>query len=118
MFGFLSKSKRAENRVRKISKPSLVNQAIGRELILTHSLEPDLAWSLMQVAKHSYQDSTRYEVRVFSAKRAADRGVAVTDFNSLDNHPDLVLYHGWYVDKNQNARLIMGPDVISISTLK
>ena len=112
MFEFLSKLKKNQSKTPKRIRPRQVVETIGRELIISHGVEPDLAWSLMQVAKVNPEGNNRYYVRVYSASRASKQGVVVHDYDSLDSHSDLVLYHGWYMDKNHSAKLTMGPDTV------
>jgi hypothetical protein len=116
MLAFMSKSKRAEAKAVKLRKPQKVNQALGRELILSHTLEPDLAWSLMQVARPDASGGNRYEVRVYSARRASAQGVPVRDYHSLDGHSGLILYHGWFDAKNHGAQLFPGPDNLCMAS--
>ncbi len=110
MFEFLSKEKKVEAKIRKMSRPKTVIQVIGRELILAHGVDPDLAWNLMQVAKPAVQNGGRYNVRVYSAPQASKLGVVIHDYESLDNHLDLVLFHGWFTEKQNDSKLMAGAD--------
>lgn len=35
-------------------------------------------------------------IRIFDPATAKEKGVAIEDYQSLDNHPDLILYEGYY----------------------
>ena len=110
MLAFLSKSKRDQAKVKRAARPQALAQALGRELIINHAVEPDLAWSLMQVASPSSMGENRFDIRIYSARRASGSGVAVDNYQSLDGHPQLVLYHGWLNIKNNDAKLYLGPE--------
>jgi hypothetical protein len=92
----------------KQSKPSEINPAVGRELVTTFKEDPDWVWKLKQVQKTSAQGEHIRDFRVYDAAAAAGRGVAVRDYNSLDDHPALILYHGWVNKKNNDAQVLAG----------
>ena len=35
-------------------------------------------------------------IRIFNPATANEKDVAIEDYQSLDNHPDLILYEGYY----------------------
>ena len=39
------------------------------------------------------------EFRVFDKLKAANAGVSINNYNSLQEHPELILFEGWF-DKN------------------
>jgi len=43
-------------------------------------------------------------VRIFDPTTAKEKGVAVEDYESLDNHLDLILYEGYYCETRGRIR--------------
>ena len=42
------------------------------------------------------EEKDTFEVRVFNEAQAASQKVIVKDYNSLSEHPELILYEGWF----------------------
>lgn len=92
----------------KGEKPRDIHAAVGRDLVVNYQEDPDWVWKLKQVQKPSDQGKDVREFRVYDAGMAAGRGVAVRGFGSLDEHPDLILYHGWLNVKSNDVRMLGG----------
>jgi len=45
------------------------------------------------------------DVRIFDKWYVNEKGVAVTDYSSLDGHPDLVLLQGWFNKKTKKGEI-------------
>ncbi len=111
MFGKLFKRGEeapADSGQAKLSKPRDIHPAVGRELVVTYKEDPDWVWKLKQVQKPSAQGENIRDYRVFDPSMAAGRGVTVRDYNSLDDHPGLILYYGWVNMKNNDAQVLAG----------
>jgi len=72
-----------------------------QHLVTVEKLDPDLVWSLFCVLRPHADNKAVSDVRVFNPGQASVHGVHVVDYSSLDNHPELILYHGW-VDSHTN----------------
>lgn len=92
----------------KQGKPRDIHPAVGRELVTTFKEDPDWVWKLKQVQKPSAQGEHIRDYRVFDPTAAAGRGIAVRDYDSLDEHPALILYYGWVNKKNNDAQVLAG----------
>ena len=46
-------------------------------------------------------DKDTFEVRVFDGTQAASQKITVKDYDSLNGHPELILYDGWYNNRFQ-----------------
>jgi hypothetical protein len=87
----------------RLRKPQVLPQAVGRELIVQLGKNPDWVWSLKSVVRKSSRGKHRYNVRVFDQAQAAAMGISVLNYSSLDDHPELVLFEGWYDRKSWKA---------------
>jgi hypothetical protein len=89
----------------RLRKPQVLPQAVGRELIVQLGKNPDWVWSLRSIAHKSPRGKHRYNVRVFDQAQAAGMGISVVDYTSLDDHPELILFEGWYDRRSWKARI-------------
>jgi hypothetical protein len=89
----------------RLWKPQVLPQAVGGELIVELGKNPDWVWSLKSTVRKSSRGKHRYNVRVFDQAQAAGKGISVVDYTSLDDHPELVLFKGWYDRKSWKARI-------------
>ena len=89
----------------KQSKPRELPQDVGRHLVVVQGLEPDWVWSLKCVVRSKDNSKSMFEIRIFSPETAAEHGVGVRDYISLDNHMELVLFEGWYDKETRKIQL-------------
>ena len=103
MFG----KKGKEPGVEKLSKPGEIPEAVGRFLVVQMKKDPDWVWNLKSVIRPKAGAASKFvfDVRVFDTARAAAKGVIVKDWTTLDGHPDLVLYEGWFDKKLITAQM-------------
>jgi len=76
--------------------PKELPNPVGRDIVAKLGGDPDKSWGLKAVIrpKEGYKDT--FEVRVFDGVQAASRQITVKDYHSLTEHPELILYDGWY----------------------
>ena len=70
---------------------------VGRDIVTKLGGDPEQVWHNFKVVirpKEGVKDT--FEVRVFDGAQASARNVSVKDYNSLNEHPELILYEGWY----------------------
>jgi hypothetical protein len=84
----------------KLSKPRNVPEPVGRYLVVDMGRDPDWVWKLKSVVRRQ-AEKHRYDVRLFDEIQARAKGVSVRDYTTLDEHPALILFEGWY-DKKSN----------------
>ncbi|MEJ2657018.1 MAG: hypothetical protein P8012_07440 [Desulfobacterales bacterium] len=92
-------------KIQRLGKPSDLPQEIGRYLVVDQGMDPDWAWSLKCVKKPRENAKSTFDVRIFSSATAAQHGVKVRDYTSLDNHMDLAIFAGWYDKETRNVQL-------------
>ena len=69
---------------------------VGRHLVTQLKEEPDWVWSLRGALRPKADEKDAFEIRIFNPEDAVRKGVAITNFNALDAHPDMILFTGWY----------------------
>lgn len=92
-------------KVEKLTRPQNLPQAVGRDIIVELGKDPDWVWHLKSVVRPSHEEINRYDVRVFDETQASARGVRVENYNSLNEHPELILFEGWYDRKSWRAHI-------------
>jgi hypothetical protein len=78
----------------KLAKPRELPDRVGRYLVTKLKLDPDWVWNLKCVMRPKADEKRVFEIKVFNPVTAAGKGVSVSNFNTLDQHPDLILFHG------------------------
>lgn len=86
----------------KAAGPKEIPDAVGRYMVVNLSQDPDWVWELKSVALPVENQKKVFRIRVFSPPAAAEKGVTVRDFGSLDAHPDLIVCAG-ILDKSAGA---------------
>jgi hypothetical protein len=97
----------SENAVKpvKLHKPTELPAEVGRDMVVRLGKDPDWVWNLRAVAKPSAGSPYLMDVRVFSPAAVAAKRILVKNYHSLDEHPDMVLFDGWYNKKTHEANL-------------
>ena len=92
--------KSANNDVEKLPSPKDIPETVGRHLVVKMHKDPDWVWSLKGVLKRHQPDAkTTFDFRVFDERDAASKRISVKNYKSLDDHPELILFDGWYDKK-------------------
>lgn len=89
----------------KFSGPRDIPEIAGRYLVTQEKLDPDWVWKLKAVIKNSPRGKTVFEVRVFDEAQVAKKQVKVRDWTTFDDHPELILYEGWFDKESLQANL-------------
>jgi hypothetical protein len=90
MFTFWKKDKSA------LPGPKELPNPVGRDIVAKHGGDPDRTWALKAVMRPKEGLNDTFEVRVFDGNQAASKKITVKDYHSLTEHPELILYDGWY----------------------
>ncbi len=78
---------------------------IGGWLVTEFKEDPDWVWKLKAVVQQRQDNKNVFDVMVFDEYEVAKRDVKVTDFASLEEHPELILYEGWYCREPPKVQL-------------
>ena len=84
----------------KLPGPKGIPDLVGSYIVVEMKKDPDWVWQLKGVVRPAGKKKTFY-CRVFSEAQVAQAGVNVKDWTSLDGHPELILWEG-YFDKQTN----------------
>lgn len=83
-------------KAKKLPRPKELPSGIGRFLVVDLGLEPDWVWNLKAVSAPREENRKQLNIRVFDEGQASARKVYVKNYTTLDDHPELILFEGWY----------------------
>ena len=89
----------------KLPGPKSIPELVGRHLITELKQDPDWVWNLKGVVRPRSEGKDAFDFRVFDETRVAAKEVKVKDYTSLDEHPDLVIYQGWFDKKSGTVQI-------------
>jgi hypothetical protein len=92
-------------KTQRLEKPKDLPNEVGYHLVVKEGLDPDWVWRLKCVKKPRENSKSTFDIRIFSSATVANHGVKVSDYTSLDNHMDLVIFVGWYDKNTQSVQL-------------
>lgn len=76
---------------------------VGKEWEL---LPPSDHWvQFMAVLRQHKDNQDMFDVRIFDQWCTNQKGIRVVDYASLDFHPDLVVFEGWFDRKSGNGSI-------------
>ncbi|OGP55182.1 MAG: hypothetical protein A2162_05280 [Deltaproteobacteria bacterium RBG_13_52_11b] len=92
--------KQARDGEERLPGPKGIPGSVGSYMVVQMKKNPDWVWKLQGVVRPADKKKAFY-CRVFDASQAAQAGVKVKDWTSLEDHPELILWEG-YFDKETN----------------
>lgn len=92
----------------KLQKPQELPDRVGRHLVVKMGLEPDLVWSLRCIYRKKADEPGVFQIRIFESQYLTEMGMRHLNYDSLNNHPDLILYQGTYRKDNDQVFLARG----------
>jgi hypothetical protein len=81
--------------------PKELPTAVGREIVTKLGGNPDRIWHFKAVIHPREGRIDIFDVRVFDPSQASSQKISVKDYNSLTEHPDLILYEGWFSNRSE-----------------
>ena len=95
------KRKDTKEEEEKLPGPKTIPDLAGKDMVVEQKKDPDWVWQLKGVVRPTGKKKAFY-CRVFSQAQVSQAGVNVKDWTSLDDHPELILWEG-YFDKETNT---------------
>jgi len=89
----------------KLAGPRDIPGPVQNYLVAERKMDPDLVKLLKAVIRKSETGEALLNIRVFDDSEAIAKKVQVKDYASLDEHPDLMLYEGWFDERSKQVKL-------------
>jgi hypothetical protein len=87
----------------KLAGPKEIPELAGRYMVVQEKKDPDWVWKLKGVVRPANKHKTFY-CRVFDESQVAREGFKVKDWSSLDEHPELIIWEGYFDKETNTAR--------------
>jgi len=94
---------KSDGQTKKLPGPKEMPQSVGSYLVTKEGMNPDIVWQLKAAILPRLNEKDAFDVRVYNSSKTSSNSVTVTDYRSLDNHPDLVIFEGWYNKKTHEV---------------
>ena len=78
-----------------LPKPKDLPNRVGIHLVTHLKLDPDWVWTLKGVVRPT-TEKQNFEIRIFDPQEAVISDVKVTNFNTLDDFPEMILFAGCF----------------------
>lgn len=98
--------KPTQPKVEKLSGPRPIPGLVEKRLIADYKMDPDLVHIFKAVVRSSPKAEKAFDCRIFDESEAEAGGVKIKDYISLDGHPELILYEGWFDEGSKQVELI------------
>lgn len=85
-----------EVRTEKLPGPEPIPELLIKYLVTQQEKSVDWVTRLLAVVRKSPKGEKAFDVRVFAGYEATEKRVNVKNYNSLDEHPELILFEGWF----------------------
>ncbi len=96
--------KKSEKEEGKLSGPKDIRGLVQNYLVAERKMDPTLVKLLKSVERKDTTGAT-LNVRIFDDSEAIAMKVPVTNYTSLDECPDLILYEGWFDEGAKQVNL-------------
>ena len=80
-------------------------EPLSSHLIAKLKGKPQQLWDFKGVVRQRQDGKGRFDFRVFSMHEASTKGVKIKNYPSLDEHPDLITYQGWFDKKTGKVEM-------------
>lgn len=89
----------------KLLKAGAIPGLVQKHLVTERKMAPDLVNLLKAVVRKNVTGEKAFNIRVFDESEGLAKKVQVKDYSSLDEHPDLIIYEGWFNETLKQVEL-------------
>jgi len=90
------KAEPSEPKNKKLPGPKDIPDIVGGHLVVDFNQNPDRVWKLKAVKRQRQESKNAFDVRVFDDVEAATKNIKIKNYDSFDEHPELILFEGWF----------------------
>ncbi len=92
-------------KVESLPGPRQIPGVVEKYLIAEYKIDADIARILRSVIRRRQQAERAFDCRIFDQSEAEANEVKINDYNTLNQHPDLILYEGWFDEDSKKVEL-------------
>jgi len=101
-----AEGKGAAEKVEKLPGPKMLPEIVGNHIIKNMEKDSGWTWRLSAVMRPRAGGGKAFDVRIFATYEAAGRNIKVKDYTTLDEHPELILFEGWFDKDAKKVELV------------
>jgi len=90
---------------KKLPGPKDMPDIVGGHLVTDYNQNPDRVWRLKAVVRQRQESKDAFDVRIFDDVETATKKIKVQDYTTLDEHPELILFEGWFDREARQVQL-------------
>ena len=87
----------------ELPKPKGIPAQLGSHMVVDMKVSPDIVWDLKAALRPRPDKKDVYDVRLYQWQEPYEKDISIKDYRSLDEHPEFILYEGWW-DKKHNTK--------------
>ena len=91
--------------VGRVPGPGVIPGLVQNFLVTEGKMDSDLAGILKAVVKSRPGEEKAFDIRIFDGSEAVTKKIQVKDYNTLNEHPDLTIYEGWFNEAAKQVEL-------------
>ncbi len=95
----------AVTKAEKLPGPKFINDILSDYLIKQMAKETNWVRGLSMVVRPRSGEDKGLDVRIFAQYEAASSSAKIKDYTTLDQHPQLILFEGWFDKESKKAEL-------------
>ena len=99
------KAATSEPKGSKLPGPKAIPDIVGGHLVVDFKQSPDWVWKLKAVKRRRQESKSAFDIRVFDEVEAATSKIKVHDYTTLDEHPELIWFEGWFDSEARQVQL-------------
>jgi len=111
------KPKAEKPKVKKLPGPRQIPGLVEKHIIAEYKMDPELVRILKAVVHTRSTEEGVFNIRVFDESEALAKKIQVKDYTSLDEHPDLIIYEGWFDERSKRVELEEKKKISSDTTI-
>jgi hypothetical protein len=98
----------------KLAAPRGLPEIVRKYLVANPKVDAEIVPFLKAVLKSGASGDKKVGIAIFDPNDAEARGIKVQDYNSLTEHPELILYEGWVDESTKLVELSPRKDIPKI----
>jgi hypothetical protein len=105
MFGIKKQEKQEAIKTEGLPGPKKISGVIEKYLVNELKWDPEMLVVINMLIRKNPRSERSFDCRIFDLSEAEATGLKVKDYTSLDAHPELIAYEGWFDEVSKKVEL-------------
>ncbi len=98
-------TKQSQTAARRLAAPTTIPEVVARYMVVDLKKEAEWVWYLRAVERSCSESKHLFDARIFEADKTISAKVSVRDYDSLKNHPKLIVLQCRYNRKTGDVHI-------------